>query len=166
LVARTTTTPVSSSGCSYPHTKVSIGPPPNGDYNHPTRLDGENESAGLLGGQFEADDTDRTRIPKLNLGLPGHLLESELPALITSRTERVFGFFGSNPSPGPPRLMTTPAAGHPLPKGEGGQRGLISALSLGERVARVASRVRGLFPQSLATSEFGLKKELSSVGRK
>jgi hypothetical protein len=32
-------TAVSSSGCPYPHTKVSIGPPPNGDYNHPTRLD-------------------------------------------------------------------------------------------------------------------------------
>ena len=33
---------------------------------------------------------------------------------------------------------------------------IVEALSLGERVARVASRVRGLFPQSLATSEFGL----------
>jgi hypothetical protein len=28
-----------------------------------------------------------TRIPKLNLALPGQLFESELPALITSRTE-------------------------------------------------------------------------------
>jgi hypothetical protein len=34
----------------------------------------------------------------------------------------VFGFLGSNPSPVPHRLMTSPAAGHPLPKGEGGQR--------------------------------------------
>jgi hypothetical protein len=25
----------------------------------------------------------------------------------------------TNPSPGPPRLKKTPAAGHPLPKGEG-----------------------------------------------
>jgi hypothetical protein len=33
---------------------------------------------------------------------------------------------------------------------------LISALSLGERVARVASQVRGFFPQSLATADFGL----------
>jgi hypothetical protein len=32
---------------------------------------------------------------------------------------------------------------------------IVSALSLGERVARVASQVRGFFPQGLATSEFG-----------
>jgi hypothetical protein len=55
------------------------------------------------------------------LALPGQLFEGELPALITSRTERVFEFFGNNPSPVPHRLMTTPTAGHPLPKGEGGQ---------------------------------------------
>jgi hypothetical protein len=67
-------------------------------------------------------DANLARIPKLNLGLPGQLVESELPALITSRTERVFGFFGSNPSPVPHRLMTTPAVGHPLPKGEGRHR--------------------------------------------
>ena len=33
---------------------------------------------------------------------------------------------------------------------------MMSALSRGERVARVASQVRGFFPQILATSEFGL----------
>ena len=62
---------------------------------------------------------DSFRIPKLNLALPGELFETELPALIISKTDRVFGFYGSNPSPVPHRLMTTPAAGHPLPKGEG-----------------------------------------------
>jgi len=100
-----------------------------------------------------------TRISQLNLGLPGQLVECELPALITSRTELVIGIFGSNPSPVPHRLMTTPAAVHPLPKGEGRQRRLISALSLGERVARVASQVRGFFAQSLATSEFDFNRQ-------
>jgi len=55
------------------------------------------------------------------MALPGRLFESELPAWITSRTEGVFAGFGSNPSPVPHRLMTAPAAGHPLPKGEGRQ---------------------------------------------
>jgi hypothetical protein len=106
-------------------------------------------------------------MPKLNLALPGQLVETELPALITSRTERVIEFFGSNPSPVPHRLMSTRAAGHPLPKGEGGQRGLISALSLGERVARVARQVRGFLLRSLATSEFGLSRclALRRIGR-
>ncbi|SPE29503.1 hypothetical protein SBA2_450119 [Acidobacteriia bacterium SbA2] len=57
----------------------------------------------------------------MNLALPNQLFEPELPVWITSRTEGVRAFFGSNPSPVPHRLMTTPAAGHPLPKGEGGQ---------------------------------------------
>jgi hypothetical protein len=90
---------------------------------------------------------------EVELALPGQSIESELPASITSTTERVFGFLGSNPSPVTLRLMKTPAARHPLPKGEGDQRLLISALSLGERVARVASRVRGFFPQS----NFGIR---------
>jgi len=38
---------------------------------------------------------------------------------------------------------------------------IVSALSLGERVARVASRVRGFFPQSLTTSEFGLNPQIA-----
>ncbi len=41
---------------------------------------------------------------------------------------------------------------------------IVSALSLGERVARVASRVRGFFPQSLATSELGLILLSTRVG--
>jgi len=70
--------------------------------------------------------------------------------------ERALRLVGSDPSPGPLRLVKAPAAGHPLPKGEGGKHPSPTALSLGERVARVASRVRGFFPVRLATSEFGL----------
>jgi len=35
------------------------------------------------------------------------------------RTDRVLRLFGSDPSPDPLRLVKAPAAGHPLPKGEG-----------------------------------------------
>jgi len=59
---------------------------------------------------------------EVEFGASSQLVESELPALMTSRTKRVFGFFGSNPSPVPHRLITTPAAVHPLPNGEGRQR--------------------------------------------
>jgi len=68
-----------------------------------------------------------------------------------SRRDRVLRFFGSDPSPGPLRLVKAPAARHPLPKGEGSKQSSLTALSLGERVARVASQVRGFFPSSLAT---------------
>jgi len=70
--------------------------------------------------------------------------ESECPkGMMTWRTKPVLRFLGSDPSPGPLRLEKAPAADHPLPKGEGCLRRWFSALPLGERVAGVASRVRG-----------------------
>jgi len=55
-------------------------------------------------------------------------------------------------------------AGHPLPSGEGWEQTWLTALSLGERVASVASRVRGFFQSSLATSEFGIKDAAKAAG--
>ncbi len=63
-----------------------------------------------------------TRIPKWNSALLGQVVESEFSALTDLRTEPVFTFYGSAPSPGPLRLAKAPAAGHPLPWGEGGER--------------------------------------------
>jgi hypothetical protein len=69
---------------------------------------------------------------------------------VATRFTLVFELLPSNPSPGPLRLVKAPATGQPSPLGRGlaprtHQKG---ALSLGERVASVASRVRGPFSSS------------------
>ena len=59
----------------------------------------------------------------------------------------------SDPSPVPPRLMKTPAAGHPLPSEREVAQGKVRryshpeiiAFSLGEKVADVGGRMRGYF---------------------
>jgi hypothetical protein len=61
----------------------------------------------------------QSRISKSTFALQGQFAESELPGLTGWRTERALRFFGTDPSPGPLRLMKAPAADHPLPKGEG-----------------------------------------------
>ena len=48
----------------------------------------------------------------------------------------VFSFLRTDPSPAPLRLVKAPAAGHPLPSGEGWKQTSLTALSRGERVVR------------------------------
>ena len=67
----------------------------------------------------------------------------------------VFTFFSRDPSPDPLRLVRTPAAGHPLPPGRGLKTKVVNGPLPGERVARVASRLRDPFLSSLVASEFG-----------
>ncbi|SPE26798.1 hypothetical protein SBA2_300008 [Acidobacteriia bacterium SbA2] len=98
-----------------------------------------------------------SRIPKSAFELPDQLVESELPDSIGGRTKRELRILGSDPSPGPLRLVKAPAA-DPLPNGEGWNQSSWTALSRGERVARVASQVRGFSSSSLATTEFGIIK--------
>ena len=74
--------------------------------------------------------------------------------MIALRTDRVFGFFGSNPSPVPPRLMTAPAAGHPLPRGEGVNMLDFSPLPWGEG-GESSEPGEGFLPTEPRTSEFG-----------